>query len=282
LTALLLAVFGAGLYGAADFLGGLASRRDQWLPVTTYVELIGLLPLAGVAWLLSHGTPTLVSLEWGAAAGLIGGIGIALLYRGLALGQMSVVAPITGVCATVIPVVAGIAFGEHPPVRAIVGIVVAVLAVLLVSQGSAHGGESGNSSSPVAGVAMALASGVTIGGFLVLIARANGNGLWPLLVSRIAAAGLLMVMALASGQRIIPQPIARTTATWGGIFDTSATVCYALAVHPGALGIIATLIALYPAGTLVLARVVLGERLRRRQSFGLVCAAGAVVLITSA
>jgi drug/metabolite transporter (DMT)-like permease len=219
-------------------------------------------------------------------AGLVGGVGIALLYRGLALGQMSVVAPITGVCATVIPVLAGIAFGEHPPLRAIIGIVVAVLAVLLVSQGSAHDGggrgETEKSSSPVASVMMALASGVTIGAFLVLIARANGNGLWPLLVSRLAATGLLMVIALATRQRILPKPSARATATWGGIFDTSATVCYASAVHPGALGIIATLIALYPAGTLVLARVVLGERLRRRQSFGLVCAAGAVILITSA
>ena len=286
MTALLLAVLGAGLYGGADFLGGLASRRDDWLPVTIYVELVGLVPLAAVAWLLSTGTPSVESLGWGLAAGLIGGIGIALLYRGLALGQMSVVAPITGVCATVIPVLAGIAFGEHPPVRAIVGIAVAVLAVVLVSQGASHGGESSTpalaTGSAGAGVVMALASGVAIGGFLVLIARAHGNGLWPLLVSRAAATGLLIALALATHRPVLPKPGVRRTGAWAGIFDTSATVCYALAVHPGALGIVATLIALYPAGTLVLARVVLGERLRRRQSIGLICAAGAVMLITSA
>ena len=263
------------MYGGADFLGGLATRRDEWLRVTIYAELVGLVPLALVTPIVWPHQPTLVSLGWGAAAGIVGAAGIALLYRGLGMGAMSVVAPITAVCATVIPVLAGLALGEHPSGRAFVGIAIAVLAIVLVSQGS-HGSGKGTTS----GVGMALASGVSIGGFLILIARAHGNGLWPLLVSRLAATSVLIVLALAQRGTLMPPRALRSTVAWCGCFDAAATVCYALAVHPGALGVVATLISLYPATTIVLARVVLSEHLRRRQAVGLAFAAGAVVLIT--
>jgi drug/metabolite transporter (DMT)-like permease len=271
----LLALVAAGLYGGADFLGGLATRRDAWLRVTIYAELVGLVPLALVTPLVWPHVPTPVSLAWGVAAGVVGAAGIALLYRGLGAGNMSVVAPITAVCATVMPVVAGIAFGEHPTSRAFIGIAIAVVAIVLVSQGS----QSAGGNKPGA-VGMALASGVSIGGFLILIAQAHGNGLWPLLVSRVAATAVLMVLALAQRGTFVPAASVRMTVIWCGTFDAAATVFYALAVHPGALGIVATLISLYPVATLVLARVVLHEHLRRRQAVGLVCAAGAVVLIT--
>jgi drug/metabolite transporter (DMT)-like permease len=189
---------------------------------------------------------------------------------------MSVVAPITAVCATVIPVLAGLAFGERPSTLALMGVAVAVLAIILVSQGS-----DGPSAGGARGVPIALASGVSIGAFLILIARASGNGLWPLLVSRAAATAVLILVALARRTALIPARPVRQTARWCGFFDASATICYALAVHPGALGIVATLISLYPATTIVLARVVLHERLRRRQMVGLAFAAGAVLLITS-
>jgi drug/metabolite transporter (DMT)-like permease len=264
------------LYGGADFLGGLATRRDAWLRVTIYAELIGLIPLTLVTPFIWPHAPTPVSLAWGAAAGVVGAAGIALLYKGLGTGSMSVVAPITAVCATVIPVLTGLVLGEHPSPRALLGVVIAVLAIILVSQGSHGPGGKGKG-----GVGIALASGVSIGGFLILIAHASGNGLWPLLVSRVAATGTLIVLALLQRGTLIPAPLVRRTVMWCGVFDASATVCYALAVHPGALGIVATLISLYPATTIVLARVVLHEHLRRRQAVGLVCAAGAVLLITS-
>jgi drug/metabolite transporter (DMT)-like permease len=270
------ALVGALLYGGADFLGGLATRRDAWLRVTIYAELVGLIPLALVTPFASPHAPTPESLAWGAAAGTVGAAGIALLYKGLGSGSMSVVAPITAVCATVIPVFAGLAFGERPSTLALIGVAVAVLAIILVSQGG-HGPSARGTS----GVPIALASGVSIGAFLILIARASGNGLWPLLVSRAAATSVLILLALARRTTLIPERPVRQTARWCGFFDASATVCYALAVHPGALGIVATLISLYPATTIVLARVVLHERLRRRQMLGLACAAGAVLLITS-
>jgi drug/metabolite transporter (DMT)-like permease len=219
--------------------------------------------------------PTPQSLAWGFAAGTVGAAGIALLYKGLGSGKMSVVAPITAVCATVIPVLAGLVLGDHPSTRSLLGVGVAVIAIVLVSQGSHHG-EDGKG-----GVGIALASGVSIGGFLILISRATGNGLWPLFVSRIAATVMLIALALVRRQPLIPSAAVRPTVRWCGVFDASATVCYALAVHPGALGIVATLISLYPASTIILARIVLKEHLRRRQGVGLAFAAGAVLLITS-
>jgi drug/metabolite transporter (DMT)-like permease len=269
------ALVGALLYGGADFLGGLATRRDAWLRVTIYAELVGLVPLALVTPFAWPHAPTPESLAWGAAAGTVGAAGIALLYKGLGSGSMSVVAPITAVCATVIPVLAGLAFDERPSALTLVGVVVAVLAIILVSQGS-----DGPSGAGARGIPLALASGVSIGAFLILIARASGNGLWPLLVSRAAATAVLVLVAVARRTALLPARPVRQTARWCGFFDASATICYALAVHPGALGIVATLISLYPATTIVLARVVLHERLRRRQMVGLAFAAGAVLLIT--
>lgn len=256
----------------------MATRRDSWLRVTIYAELIGLIPLALVTPLVWPHQPTLESLAWGFAAGTVGAAGIALLYKGLGSGKMSVVAPITAVCATVIPVLAGLVLGDHPSTRSLLGVAVAVVAIILVSQGSHQGGEG---SGGKGGVGIALASGVSIGAFLILISRASGNGLWPLFVSRIAATAVLMALALVRRQPLIPAAAVRPTVRWCGFFDASATVCYALAVHPGALGIVATLISLYPATTIVLARIVLKEHLRRRQGVGLAFAAGAVLLITS-
>jgi drug/metabolite transporter (DMT)-like permease len=279
LLSIVIALFGAILYGGADFLGGVATRRDAWLRVTIYAELIGLIPLGIVTPLVWPHQPSLASLGWGLAAGTVGAAGIALLYKGLGSGKMSVVAPITAVCATVIPVLAGLVLGDHPSSRSLVGVAVAVLAIVLVSQGShGHGAGEGSGQS---GVGIALASGFSIGGFLILIAQANGNGLWPLFVSRLAATGALIALALIRRQPLLPAVDVRATVQWCGVCDASATVCYALAVHPGALGIVATLISLYPATTIVLARLVLKEHLRRRQGVGLAFAAGAVLLITS-
>jgi len=256
--------------------------------VTIYCEIVGLVPLAAAAAIVWPHAPSPGSLAWGIAAGVVGAAGIALLYRGLAVGAMSVVAPITAVCATAIPVLAGVALGERPSTRVLIGVATAIAAVVLVS--TAHrpsppaarpAGDRPATERRGGGIVLALVSGISIGGFLVLIARARGNGLWPLLVSRCAASGVLAALALATGGSLIPAPSVRRLVLWAGLLDTAATICYATAVHPGALGIIATLISLYPASTVLLARVVLQERLAPQQTIGLACAAGAVALMTA-
>ena len=281
LSAILIALVAATSYGVGDFLGGLSTRRASWLPVTIYAEIIGCIPLAIATMFLSRATWG-SDVAWGAAAGVVGAAGIGLLYRGLGSGTMSVVAPITAVCATVLPVLAGFAFGERPHLRAVIGILIAVAAIVLISQAHDVPVIARTTLSLRQSVLTALASGVCISGFLILMSRAKGGGLWPLFVSRVVATVTLSGLALVMRRPQIPPREVRPTAAWCGVFDAGGTIGLVLALGRGTLGITATLISLYPAATLILARVVLAERLRRRQVLGLVCALAAVVLITSA
>jgi drug/metabolite transporter (DMT)-like permease len=249
--------------------------------VTIYAEIIGCIPLGIATAFLSQ--PTFdANAAWGAAAGVVGAAGIGLLYRGLGSGTMSVVAPITAVCATALPVLAGLAFGERPPVQAFVGIGIAIAAIVLISQAHDKPVIARTTMSLRGSILTALASGVCISAFLILISRAKGGGLWPLFVSRLVATASLSALALAGRRPQLPPREVRSTAAWCGVFDAGATIGLVLALGRGTLGITATLISLYPAATLILARFVLGERLRRRQLLGLACALAAVVLITTA
>ena len=281
LNAIAIALIAACSYGTGDFLGGLATRRASWLPVTIYAEIIGCIPLGIATALLSRATwgP---DVGWGTAAGVVGAAGIGLLYRGLGSGTMSVVAPITAVCATVLPVLAGLAFGEHPHTRAVIGILIAIAAIVMISQAHDVPVVARTTLSLRGSVLTALASGVCISGFLILMDRAKGGGLWSLFVSRVVATVSLSTLALATRRQQLPPRDIRPTAAWCGVFDAGGTIGLVLALGRGTLGITATLISLYPAATLILARFVLGERLRGRQLLGLACALAAVILITSA
>ena len=281
LSSILIALVAACSYGVGDFLGGLSTRRASWLPVTIYAEIIGCIPLGIATALLSRATwgP---NVAWGAAAGVVGAAGIGLLYRGLGSGTMSVVAPITAVCATVLPVLASLAFGERPHTRAVIGILIAIAAIVLISQAHDAPVIARTTLSLRGSILTAFASGVCIAGFLILMDRAKGGGLWPLFVSRLVATATLSTLALATKRPQLPPREIRPTVLWCGVFDAGGTIGYILALGRGTLGITATLISLYPAATLLLARFVLGERLRRRQLLGLACALAAVVLITSA
>ncbi|HZS59408.1 MAG TPA: EamA family transporter [Gemmatimonadaceae bacterium] len=278
---IIIALLAACSYGVGDFLGGVSTRRASWLPVTIYAEVIGCIPLGIATAYLSHATFG-VDAAWGAAAGVVGAAGIGLLYRGLGSGTMSVVAPITAVCATALPVLAGVAFGERPATQAVLGIGIAIAAIVLISQAHDVPVIARTRLSLRGSVLIALASGVCVAGFLILMSRAKGGGLWALFVSRVVATVTLSGLALVTRRDQLPPPELRRTVAWCGVFDAGGTIGYVLALSRGTLGITATLISLYPAATLILARFVLGERLRRRQLLGLACAVAAVVLITSA
>lgn len=281
LTGVLVALAAACSYGVGDFLGGVSTRRASWLPVTIVAEIIGCIPLAVATAFLSRATFG-ADAAWGAAAGVVGAAGIGLLYRGLGSGTMSVVAPITAVCATALPVIAGLAFGERQGVQAFAGIGIAIAAIVLISQAHDVPVIARTTLSLRGSVLIALASGVCVAGFLILMSRANGGGLWPLFVSRIVATASLSALALVTRRPQLPPRDMLPTVAWCGVFDAGGTIGYVLALQQSTLGITATLISLYPAATLILARVVLGERLRRRQMLGIVCALAAVVLISSA
>lgn len=284
--AYLLALGSAVLYGAADFTGGLATRRAGTIPVVVLSQASGLILLALTLPLLPSASPSRADLLWGAAAGLTGGIGVALLYRALAIGIMAVVAPTTAVCAVAIPVVVSVLLGERPVPLAVAGIGLGIASIVLVSQQrSAEQPGSSHDSSPAthrSGVGIALASGILIGFFFLTLARTKSDaGMWPILVARTVSVMLFGTVAI--GRRIsLRMPAAMAAlATLCGFIDMLANALYLLASRQGPLSIVVTLSSLYPASTVLLARVVLGERLNRWQVFGVGCALAAVVLIVS-
>ncbi len=272
----LLAIASAVFYGAADFTGGIVTRRTAGIPVVLLSQGSGLLLVAVILPLLPRAAPQAADLWWGGAAGLTGGVGVALLYRALAIGTMSVVAPTTAVAAVTIPVVTSIALGERPGWLAVVGILLGIAAIVLVSRQTATPAEPGRSS----GLGTALASGVAIGLFYLTLAQTRvESGLWPLLTARGASVTLFAVVATIGRQSLrMPAPLTALT-VGGGALDMLANALYLLAVQLGPLSPVVTLSSLYPASTVLLARAVLGERLNGWQTTGVASALVAVVLI---
>jgi drug/metabolite transporter (DMT)-like permease len=273
------AIGSAVLYGAADFTGGLATRRASTVPIVLISQFSGLVSLLLLLPLLAEAAPTRLDMIWGGVAGLTGGIGVALLYRALAIGVMAVVAPITAVCAVTIPVVVSIVLGERPPPLAVAGIVLGVVSIVLVSKQTAPGtlaGDIGYSK----GVGTALASGIAIGFFFLALAQTRPEaGMWPLVASR-SLSVLLFGAAAIAGRSSVRMPVqVAGLAILCGVIDMLANALYLLAAQEGPLSIVVTLSSLYPASTVLLARIVLGERLNPWQVTGVGCALTAVVLI---
>ena len=280
----LLALGSALLYGAGDFTGGLATRRAATLPVIVLSQLSGLVLLVLLLPFLPPASPSRTDLLWGAAAGLTGGAGVALLYHGLAMGRMAVVAPTTAVCAVAVPVLVSVALGERPAPLAALGIVLGIGAIVLVSQQTlsepAAGAPRAGRLPP--GVGIALVSGVAIGLFFLSLAQTRTEaGMYPILASR-ATSVTLFGLAAVAGRRSLRLPGVFLLTLVCGILDMAANALYLIAARAGPLSVVVTLSSLYPASTVILARVVLGERLNARQVAGVGCALAAIVLIVGA
>lgn len=282
----LLAFVSSLLYGAADFTGGLATRRAGVLPVVVVSQLSGLVLLLLMLPFLPAASPSRTDLLWGVSAALAGSVGVALLYHALAIGRMAVVAPTTAVCAVAIPVVVSVFLGERPGLLAVAGILLGVGSIVLVSQQTAAdvGARAGNDRTALrlpTGVAVALGSGVAIGLFFLSLARTRPEaGMWPILMSR-ATSVTLFGAAVALGRRSLRMPGALRLALICGAVDMAANALYLVAARVGPLSVVVTLSSLYPASTVLLARVVLGERLNGWQIAGAGCALAAIALIVS-
>ncbi|WP_433426090.1 EamA family transporter [Microtetraspora malaysiensis] len=265
----------AVIFGTADFFGGLATRRSRVLAVVVISQLGGLVLVCALMPVLP-GEASPAALLWGMASGVAGAAGIVLFYRGLASGMMSVVAPTTATTSMAVPVLFGLIQGERPSVTAMVGIALGLLAVLLVSRDSA----AGPSRARLGPIVSALASGAGFGGFFVLLKLAPaGSGLWPLAGARIASISLVVLLALVSRRTLRPIPGALPVTIAAGVLDMAANILYLLAARGGMLSLVAVLVSLYPASTLLLARYVLDERLNRVQIAGVGFALSAVALI---
>jgi len=244
----------------------------------------GLLMLAALMPFLSDAEPIRADLMWGVAAGISGGVGVALLYRALAIGAMAVVAPTTAVCAVTIPVIVAVILGERPGMSAGIGIVLGIVSILLVSQQPASdpNAEAAQAAARRRGLGTALASGVAIGLFLLSLAQTRTEaGMWPLLVSRATTVSLFSLIAIATRPSFHMKPGVALLAAGGGTLDMAANIFYLIAVRQGPMSVVVTLASLYPASTVLLARIVLGERLGLVQVAGVVCALAAVLLIVS-
>lgn len=278
MLASLLAVLSAATFGAGDFLGGLATRRNGAATTVVFVaHTVGLLGLAALSPLFGLDA-TVAELAYGALGGVAGAAGLVLLYRGLAIGTMSVVAPITALGSAIVPVAWGLLSGERPGGLALVGAGLALVAIYLVSQSDREIPTPWRSG----GLAEAIGAGFGFGIFFILLAETSAqSGLLPLVTARTASLLVLGLAVVASGKRPWLTGPGLALALGAGVFDAAANALFLVAARTGLLSLVAVLASLYPVSTIVLARVVLRERISAVQQVGLAAGLAAVILIAA-
>lgn len=276
-----LALAAAALYGSADFLGGSATRRAHVLSVLLVSATAGTAFVVGAA-VLAGGRPQPAGLAWGACAGASGGVGLMFFYSALAAGPMSVVAPVSALVSTVLPVGAALADGERPGPATGAGALLCVAAIALVSSGGKAGGGA---RAALRGLGFGVASGAAFGLFFLFIRNGGESGaLWPVAAARIA--GILVILVAAGWMRTGPvhwraDRTAFLTALGAGVVDAGGNICYVLATRAGLFGLAIVLTSLYPGVTVLLARLLLAERMRWPQRAGLALAAAGIALVTA-
>lgn len=273
----LLSLLASLLWGGADFLGGTVSRRLATYTVIGVSQAFSLAMLVPVAVATGEFDAPRSYLGWGGAAGLVGLVALGAFYTGLADGTMGVVAPIAAI-GVALPVVVGLAAGDSPSPGQLLGLAAAVLGVLLSSGPELRSaGRSARRPMLLAGVAA-----MGFGTVIVLVAHGSRSSVvMTLLTMRAVTVGLLLALA---GVRLRRPSVARAdlpVLAAIGAGDVAANACYAVASRTGLLSIVAVLASLYPAVTAVLAHQLLGERLSRVQTAGVVGALGGVALIAA-
>jgi drug/metabolite transporter (DMT)-like permease len=318
MTAVLLALASAVGYGGSDYCAGLAARRTSVIRVTILAEATALALLALVLpWDGSH-QPSLASLAWGAGGGIGGACGALALYLGFRHAAFSVAAPVSAVGAAGFSVLAGLVLGERPGGLALTGIALALPAIVGVSasqpaaeqaaagqgdpgqagggeaaagqpapdEGAAEQGSAGEGPAAAGaharGVLWGLLAGAGFGALFIGLNRAgSGGGLWPVAAAQVAALAVVTVIGAVTGHLHLPAPGARRLAAVTGVAGGSGTILYFLATQDGLLAVTAVLTSLYPAVTIVAARLFLGERLTVLRLAGLGLAAVSVGLIAA-
>jgi drug/metabolite transporter (DMT)-like permease len=270
------------LYGSADFCGGVAARRAGALAVTFLSGFAALAVLfAGMP--LAPGVTRVSDLGWGLAGGAFGGMGAMLVYRAIAIGPVSVASPIFSVTGLALPALVGFALGERPSGVALAGLGLAPVSILLLARSGTSPSGQGRDAHPDPRrvIAPSLIAGVVIGFFLTFLGRIEaGANLWPLVGARLAGQGVLLAALLARREPVLPAPAARRMALLAGALDSLANLAYVAAVQRGALSLVAALVSLAPATSVLLARAVFAERWNAHQRAGLLLALLAGVCIS--
>lgn len=278
--AIALALLSALAYGVSDFLGGIfAKRSSAWQVAIVGQTSSGVLSL--LAAVIIAGSPSGTDLMFGALAGLGGGFGVAFLYRGLSTARMGVVAPISAIGTALIPVIVGLATGDRPSWIAMLGVVFAFPAIALISRVvedhpdhdvEAHRG----------GVIDGVLAGVGFGLLFTFLGQVGDDaGLYPLALSQVTSVLGVVVTAILLRQDWVP----RGRKVWGAVvmgpLGATAQGAFLYATHHGLLSIVSVISSLYPASTVLLASVLLREKIHGWQGVGLVFAALAVALVAA-
>ncbi|MFB1296533.1 EamA family transporter [Mycobacterium sp. pW049] len=289
-------------YGVSDFVGGIASRRVAALRVVVVSYPLALILLTAVAF-MAGGQLSTQAVAWGLLAGVAQAFGVWWFYAALGAGPISVVSPLTAVLVAGIPVAAGLALGERPGVWAAAGVLLALVAVVLVSRDSGDeplARRAENTDEPLArraentdGVVrphrftpkvalLTVGSGVAFGmNFVVLDQVPPEANLWPLVFGRMAATAIVFIAALATANLVFERGVPLRLALFAGVLDSVANIATLLALQSSLLSLAGVLVALYPAATVILAIAVLRERVTRMQSVGMALALAAVVMIAA-
>jgi drug/metabolite transporter (DMT)-like permease len=275
--AVALALCASLAWGFADFGAGFSTRRLPVFVVASVMQAAGLV-VAGTVVVVSRAhPPTWPQAGWAAFAGLVGVIGLTAFFRGLAVGTMGVVGPIS-TTAAIVPLVYGLARGERPSALQAIGVALAFLGVVGASLEpipDAPGRRIG------AGVGLALLAALGFGGSLIGLSRAAPGGIaWATMIMRVAAVPCVVALTLVftpqkPSRRLVPLLVGV------GVFDAGATLLYAAASTRGLLSVVAVLASLYPVVILVLARALLAERVARPQLAGVAVALAGVALISA-
>lgn len=262
-------------WGTGDFSGGLASRRAHVFAVVlgAYVVGVVLLPILALVW--TEPLPSWGDALWGAGAGLAGTVGLTAYYRALAVGRMGINAPITAVLAAALPVIfSAFSLGLPRPLQ-MAGFVLALMAVALVSRPERTAGRP-------EGLGLALLAGLGIGSFFILIGQVSARAVfWPLTCARIVSLLFMIIFVRARGEQMLPKKSVFPLILLAGSLDVAGNVFFVLAAHAGRLDVATILSSLYPAVTVVLAAIILRERVSRLQATGIILALAAILLISA-
>jgi drug/metabolite transporter (DMT)-like permease len=274
LTAALLSLTAAA-WGAGDFSGGLASKRADVFRVVAGAHACGLVLMLALAWLSREPYPPLATLGWGVAAGISGAFGIAALYRGLAIGRMGLVAPVASVITAVLPVLVGMKTEGAPDRYQFAGFALALVSIWFIARPE---GELDSHR----GLGLAVLAGVMFGLFLISGKQAGHHGVfWPLVAARVASTALMLLIVAFLPRDPRPLRAVAIPVLMAGLADSGANALFIAATQHGRLDVASVLSSLYPASTVILARVLLKERISRMQNLGMIGALVAVGLISA-
>lgn len=265
----------AAIWGGGDFAGGIATKRAAVFRVVAWAHACGLLLMLALAWATGESIPPRSSLIWGAVAGITGAFGIAALYKGLAIGRMGVVAPVASVITAVLPVLFGFRTEGMPGRLHLLGFALALVSIWLIAQPD---GEIDSHR----GLGLAILAGVMFGLFLVSGKQAGHSGVfWPLVAARTASTLLMLTIVAVSPHDPRPLRPAFVPILLSGLCDSGANAMFIAATRQGRLDVAAVLSSLYPASTVILARLLLKERISRTQTVGIAGALISVALISA-